>query len=55
MPQKRKPDELELTRGRSATALACLIESLGVCSRLPSGCNRDLQLIKAPLSRGIDI
>jgi argininosuccinate lyase len=55
MPQKRNPDVLELIRGRSATALACLVEALGVCSRLPSGYNRDLQLIKAPLFRGIDV
>jgi argininosuccinate lyase len=55
MPQKRNPDVFELIRGRSATALACLVEALGVCSRLPSGYNRDLQLIKAPLFRGIDV
>ena len=54
MPQKRNPDVLELVRGRSATALACLVEALGVASRLPSGYHRDLQLIKAPLFRGID-
>jgi argininosuccinate lyase len=28
---------------------------LGISSRLPSGYHRDLQLIKAPLFRGIDI
>ena len=55
MPQKRNPDVFELIRGRSATALACLVEALGVYSRLPSGYHRDLQLIKAPLFRGIDI
>ena len=54
MPQKRNPDVLELIRGRSATALAALVETLGVVSRLPSGYHRDLQLIKAPLFRGID-
>src|SRR5262245_22660717 len=54
MPQKRNPDVLELVRGRSATAQACLVEALGVASRLPSGYHRDLQLIKAPLFRGID-
>jgi argininosuccinate lyase len=54
MPQKRNPDVLELIRGRSATALACLVEVLGISSRLPSGYHRDLQLIKAPLFRGID-
>ena len=55
MPQKRNPDVLELVRGRSATALASLFEALSVYSRLPSGYNRDLQLLKAPLFRGIDI
>jgi argininosuccinate lyase len=55
MPQKRNPDVFELIRGRSATALACLVEALGVCSRLPSGYHRDLQLLKAPLFRGIDV
>jgi len=54
MPQKRNPDVFELIRGRSATALACLVEALAVCARLPSGYQRDLQLIKAPLFRGID-
>ena len=55
MPQKRNPDVFELIRGRSATSLACLVEALGVFSRLPSGYHRDLQLIKAPLFRGIDL
>ncbi len=55
MPQKRNPDVLELIRGRSSTGLACLVEALGICSRLPSGYQRDLQLIKAPLFRGIDV
>ncbi|MEX1994397.1 MAG: argininosuccinate lyase [Steroidobacteraceae bacterium] len=54
MPQKRNPDVFELIRGRSAVALACLVEALGIYSRLPSGYHRDLQLIKAPLFRGID-
>ena len=55
MPQKRNPDVFELVRGRSATALGCLIEALGVCAKLPSGYQRDLQLLKAPLFRGIDL
>ena len=45
----------ELIRGRSATALACLYEALGICAKLPSGYQRDLQLLKFPLFRGIDI
>jgi argininosuccinate lyase len=55
MPQKRNPDVFELIRGRSASSLACLIEALGVCAKLPSGYQRDLQLLKFPLFRGIDI
>jgi argininosuccinate lyase len=55
MPQKRNPDVFELIRGRSATSLACLTEALAVCAKLPSGYQRDLQLLKAPLFRGIDI
>jgi argininosuccinate lyase len=55
MPQKRNPDVFELLRGRSATALACLHEALGVVAKLPSGYQRDLQLLKVPLFRGIDL
>ena len=55
MPQKRNPDVFELIRGRSATAQACLAEALGLCAKLPSGYQRDLQLLKVPLFRGIDI
>lgn len=55
MPQKRNPDVFELIRGRSATAQACLAEALAVCAKLPSGYQRDLQLLKFPLFRGIDL
>jgi argininosuccinate lyase len=55
MPQKRNPDVFELVRGRSAVAQACLTEVLGICAKLPSGYQRDLQLIKPPLFRGIDL
>jgi argininosuccinate lyase len=55
MPQKRNPDVFELVRGRSATAQACLLEALAVCAKLPSGYQRDLQLLKFPLFRGIDL
>jgi argininosuccinate lyase len=55
MPQKRNPDVFELMRGRSASSLACLTEALGVCAKLPSGYQRDLQLLKFPLFRGIDL
>jgi argininosuccinate lyase len=55
MPQKRNPDVFELVRGRTATAHACLTEVLGITAKLPSGYHRDLQLLKAPLFRGIDL
>ncbi len=55
MPQKRNPDVFEIIRGRSASAQACLTEVLGVCAKLPSGYQRDLQLLKFPLFRGIDL
>jgi argininosuccinate lyase len=55
MPQKRNPDVFELIRGRSASAQACLTETLAVCAKLPSGYHRDLQLLKFPLFRGIDL
>ena len=52
MPQKRNPDVFELVRGRSASAQACLVEALGICAKLPSGYQRDLQLLKfAAVSR----
>ena len=55
MPQKRNPDVFELIRGRTATAQAALSEVLGIAAKLPSGYQRDLQLIKAPLFRAIDV
>jgi argininosuccinate lyase len=55
MPQKRNPDVFELLRGRTGTAQGCLIEALGIVTKLPSGYQRDLQLLKVPLFRGIDL
>jgi argininosuccinate lyase len=55
MPQKRNPDVFELVRGRTAVAHACLTEVLEIFAKLPSGYQRDLQLIKPPLFRGIDV
>jgi argininosuccinate lyase len=55
MPQKRNPDVLELLRASSATALACLDEALMITAKLPSGYHRDLQRLKSPLFRSIDL
>jgi argininosuccinate lyase len=55
MPQKRNPDVLELLRGASATSQACLFEALMITAKLPSGYHRDLQRLKSPLFRSIDL
>jgi argininosuccinate lyase len=55
MPQKRNPDVFELVRARAATTLGCLSETLAVPAKLSSGYHRDLQLLKAPLFRAIDL
>jgi argininosuccinate lyase len=55
MPQKRNPDVFELVRARAATTQAALAEILGIAAKLPSGYHRDLQIIKAPLFRSIDL
>ncbi len=55
MPQKRNPDVLELIRGATATVQAGLGEILSLTAKLGSGYQRDLQRIKAPLFRAIDL
>ena len=55
MPQKRNPDVLELVRAAPATAQACLDECLMLTLKLTSGYHRDLQRLKAPLFRAIDL
>jgi argininosuccinate lyase len=55
MPQKRNPDVLELVRGATATLNAALMEILGITTKLSSGYQRDLQRLKPPLFRAIDL
>ncbi len=52
MPNKANPDVVELLRARAATPEAAIHEIQSVLS-LPSGYQRDLQLTKAPLIRGM--
>lgn len=52
MPNKANPDVVELLRGRAATIEGAVMEIQSVLS-LPSGYQRDLQLTKAPLIRGL--
>ena len=55
MPQKRNPDVLELVRGAAPTLQAALVEILALPAKLGSGYQRDLQRLKAPLFRSIDL
>ena len=55
MPQKRNPDVFELVRGAQATVTGALQEALAIPSKLTSGYHRDLQRLKAPLFRSIDL
>ena len=55
MPQKRNPDVLELVRGAAGTVQACLNECLLIVAKLPSGFQRDLQRLKPPVFRAIDL
>ncbi|MEL6367580.1 MAG: argininosuccinate lyase [Pseudomonadota bacterium] len=55
MPQKRNPDVLELIRAAPATAQGCLNECLSITTKLTSGYHRDLQRLKSPLFRCIDL
>jgi argininosuccinate lyase len=55
MPQKRNPDVLELVRGATATLQGSLTEIMMLPAKLGSGYQRDLQRMKAPLFRAIDL
>jgi argininosuccinate lyase len=52
MPNKANPDVVELLRGRAAAVEAAMVEIQSLLS-LPSGYQRDLQMTKAPLLRGL--
>jgi argininosuccinate lyase len=53
MPNKSNPDVVELLRGRASAPEAAILEIQSILS-LPSGYQRDLQLTKAPLIRGMN-
>jgi argininosuccinate lyase len=55
MPQKRNPDVLELVRAAAGTVQASLNECLLIMAKLPSGFQRDLQRMKPPVFRAIDL
>jgi len=53
MPHKRNPDLLELARARAAALEGDLATVLALRAKLPSGYQRDFQLLKEPLIRGL--
>lgn len=53
MPNKRNPDLVELMRASASIVQGSMVELMGMVS-LPSGYQRDMQLTKAPLLRGLD-
>ncbi|HEU4617873.1 MAG TPA: argininosuccinate lyase [Gammaproteobacteria bacterium] len=55
MPQKRNPDVFELLRAVQSSITGALVEALGLSAKLPSGYHRDLQRLKGPLFRSIDL
>ncbi len=55
MPQKRNPDVLELIRARYHELVSLEFRVKSMISNLPSGYNRDLQLIKEPMMYGFEI
>ena len=54
MPQKRNPDILELARAKHSVVFACLTQLNFLCENLNSGYNRNLQLSKEPLMKGLE-
>ncbi|MBI4995245.1 argininosuccinate lyase [Candidatus Peregrinibacteria bacterium] len=55
MPQKQNYDVLEIMRANLAVTEAAQIEMQQIISKLFLGYNRDLQLVKAPLHKGLQV
>ncbi|MEO7476657.1 MAG: lyase family protein, partial [Gemmatimonadales bacterium] len=54
MPHKRNPDLFELTRARAAALEGDLVTLLQIKGKLAGGYQRDFQLLKEPLMRGLE-
>ncbi|MBI2144689.1 argininosuccinate lyase [Candidatus Woesearchaeota archaeon] len=54
MPQKNNYDVLELARGKYGVICGCVAAVTAITANLPSGYNRDFQLTKEPLMKGIE-
>lgn len=55
MPQKKNGDVFELTRGKCKVMLGYLIQEIEIFTPLLSGYNRDTQLTKEPLLKGLEL
>ncbi|MDP3971268.1 MAG: lyase family protein [bacterium] len=55
MPQKKNGDVFELARGKANIMLGYLLSVMEIQNTLISGYNRDSQLTKDPLIKGIDL
>ena len=55
MPQKKNPDVLELTRGKTGRVFGDLVSMLSIMKSLPLSYNRDMQEDKATLFNSVDI
>ena len=54
MPQKKNPAALEVVRAKSGSVNSYLFQVMNILNGLPSGYNRDLQLTKEPLMKGLE-
>ncbi len=55
MPQKKNPDVLELLRAKYHVVVSYEFQVKNITSNLLSGYNRDLQILKEPTMKGLDI
>jgi len=55
MPQKKNPAALEIVRAKSKVVVSYLFRVMNIVNGLPSGYNRDFQLTKGPLLKGLEI
>ncbi len=55
MPQKKNPCALELVRANTEIVAGYQNQVFGICAGLISGYNRDVQLTKEPLMRGLSV
>lgn len=55
MPQKRNPDVFEVMRGNVSVLIGYQTQIREICKNLISGYNRDTQLTKEPLMKGLNL